>query len=79
MADITATIGGSNSSGPSKVSVTTPSASASTTFASLTDVSVASVSDQDLIQFVSCHLINMFWSGLNYNLILNHSEKSKFT
>ena len=50
---LTATIGSNNNSGPEKVSVSTPSASVSTTFASLTDVSVSGVSDQDLIQFVS--------------------------
>ena len=53
MANITATIGGTNSSGPSKVSVTTPAASSSATFASLNDVSATSPANNDLIQFNS--------------------------
>ena len=53
MADITATIGGTNSSGPSKVSVTTPSASVSNTFSSLNDVSATSPANNDIIQFNS--------------------------
>ena len=53
MANITATIGGSNSSGPKKVSVTTPSASVSNTFVSLTDVSATSPANNDIIQFNS--------------------------
>jgi len=53
MAKITATIGGSNSSGPSKVSVTTPAASSSASFTSLNDVSATSPANNDLIQFNS--------------------------
>ena len=53
MAKITATIGGTNSSGPSKVSVTTPSASVSNTFSSLNDVSATSPANNDIIQFNS--------------------------
>ena len=50
---ITATIGGASSSGPDKVSVSTPSASSSASFTSLNDVSATSPANNDLIQFNS--------------------------
>ncbi len=51
--NITATIGGSNSSGPSKVSVSTPSASTSSTLSGLTDISTSGKSDGNILQYVS--------------------------
>lgn len=51
--NITATIGGASSSGPDKVSVSTPSVSSSTSFASLNDVSVAGKTDGDILSYIA--------------------------
>ena len=50
---VTATIGGTTSSGPSKVSVSTPSATSTSTFGSLTDVSVGGKTDGDILSYIA--------------------------
>ena len=50
---VTATIGGTTSSGPSKVSVSTPSATTTSTFGSLTDVSVGGKTDGDILSYIA--------------------------
>jgi len=53
MAVIKAQINSNNSSGPKQVSVTVPSAGASSTFKSLNDVNATSLEDGALIQYDS--------------------------
>ena len=53
MAVIKAQINSNNSSGPRQVSVTVPSAGASSTFKSLNDVNATSLEDGALIQYDS--------------------------
>ena len=53
MAIIKAQINSNNSSGPRQVSVTVPSAGASSTFKSLNDVNATSLEDGALIQYDS--------------------------
>ena len=50
---ITATIGGTTTSGPSKVSVTNPAATSSATFGRLNDVATSGKSDGNIIKYVS--------------------------
>ena len=50
---ITATIGGASSSGPDKVSVSTPAASSSASFTSLNDVSTGGKTDGDILSYIA--------------------------